>query len=303
MLIDQIRRIPEFATLPRCELRALAENCRLLKLPNSRWLTREGHEPDAYCYLLRGRIETFKPSRQWWARSSGSLYHFYPGCHASRTVGPAQVLLVERARREFVMQRVQDLRHDESFAENWLSRFLYSPMMRTLKPAQWRDFVSDLKETNHLTGERIVPWGGPGEHAYVIESGQALVHRGQQVLARIGPGDFFGEDALILQQPRNADVTALRNLRLHAVSRDVFSEFVTRHLVRFTPREKSRRVLPIVEHSASAHRALAAGDLRANLGQVNLDDKHQVLGGTRNERALAVLLLLQRGIDATALVE
>jgi CRP/FNR family transcriptional regulator, cyclic AMP receptor protein len=43
---------------------------------------------------------------------------------------------------------------------------------------------------------------------YAIEEGTARVRRGDQLLNELGPGDFFGETALIEGAPRNASVTA-----------------------------------------------------------------------------------------------
>jgi CRP/FNR family cyclic AMP-dependent transcriptional regulator len=68
--------------------------------------------------------------------------------------------------------------------------------------AQQADEV-DIEPGRHLVRE--------GEFAYeffAIEEGTAEVRRGDQYLADLGPGDFFGEMGLIEGSTRNASVTA-----------------------------------------------------------------------------------------------
>jgi len=57
----------------------------------------------------------------------------------------------------------------------------------------------------------IVTQGQVGSGLYIIVSGAARVVSGSHELARFGPGDFFGELAVIDQQPRVASVQAVEN--------------------------------------------------------------------------------------------
>jgi CRP-like cAMP-binding protein len=54
----------------------------------------------------------------------------------------------------------------------------------------------------------IVRQGQVGSGLYVIISGRARVLSGTRELAQLGPGDFFGELAVVDQQPRTASVQA-----------------------------------------------------------------------------------------------
>jgi len=55
-------------------------------------------------------------------------------------------------------------------------------------------------------GKRLVSEGRFGYEFFVIENGTAEVVRGEQHIADLGPGDFFGEMAILSDTTRNADV-------------------------------------------------------------------------------------------------
>ena len=82
------------------------------------------------------------------------------------------------------------------------------PLFAGLSRKERRAVAQRADEVDIDTGREIV---GEGEFAYeffAIEEGSAEVKRGDQHLADLGPGDFFGEMGLIENAPRNASVFA-----------------------------------------------------------------------------------------------
>jgi MFS family permease len=75
----------------------------------------------------------------------------------------------------------------------------------------------------------VVSRGEAGNHFYAIAAGKAGVELEDGTTRELGPGDFFGEIALLRDVPRTATVRALEPLRLYALEREEFIAAVTGH--------------------------------------------------------------------------
>jgi CRP-like cAMP-binding protein len=80
-------------------------------------------------------------------------------------------------------------------------------------------------------GQVVFHQGDPGECAYFIKSGEVQVVRngedGETVLATLYRGQYFGEMALLANQPRNATVRALTQTQLAVLGKQNFLTMVT----------------------------------------------------------------------------
>jgi len=66
-------------------------------------------------------------------------------------------------------------------------------------------------------GRRLVDQGATGREAFFILDGTASVRRGNRKIATLGPGDCFGELALLDHQPRTASVTADTPMKVYVL--------------------------------------------------------------------------------------
>jgi CRP-like cAMP-binding protein len=76
-------------------------------------------------------------------------------------------------------------------------------------------------------GRVIFSQGESADCFYVIEEGTVDVIGDGRLVTTLGPGDGFGQIALLRRVPRTATVRATTNLRLHALSSDRFLPVVT----------------------------------------------------------------------------
>ena len=75
----------------------------------------------------------------------------------------------------------------------------------------------------------VVKRGDKGIGFYVVLDGAVQVRKGSTVLAKLGPGDFFGELALFDNKVRSADVVALEPTTVVTLSRWEFWGFASEH--------------------------------------------------------------------------
>jgi len=105
--------------------------------------------------------------------------------------------------------------------------FLQSvPLFSGLPPGQLVDVAEQLRKETHAADACIIRQGEAGDKFYLIKEGTVEVRvaegsTGMQV-ATLGPGQFFGEMALLENQPRNATVTARNHLECYTLSKQAF---------------------------------------------------------------------------------
>jgi CPA2 family monovalent cation:H+ antiporter-2 len=102
------------------------------------------------------------------------------------------------------------------------------PMFSTLSAEQREVVMLHFRPHTASPGERIIRKGDKADAVYFISSGMVEVEVGGRRI-KLGPGDFFGEMALISGQPRSANVTALDYCALLMLTRSDFNEMLRRY--------------------------------------------------------------------------
>ena len=69
---------------------------------------------------------------------------------------------------------------------------------------------------------RVVVEGSNDQFCFIIVEGNVDVHRAGHLIAKLGPGEFFGEIALLDPGPRSATVTTTTELLAVELSRKAF---------------------------------------------------------------------------------
>jgi serine/threonine-protein kinase len=130
-----------------------------------------------------------------------------PGLVHGFSLPPVLQYIAMKAMHPDRQHRYRTVRH---FQEE-LQRYLYVA----------RDFPTAIYQAK----EHIIREGEAGHSVYIVESGRCHAYRKRGgksvVLGTLGPGDVFGETAVLADIPRTASVVADETTRLHVVTREV----------------------------------------------------------------------------------
>src|SRR5215218_9398832 len=98
------------------------------------------------------------------------------------------------------------------------------PLFAGLNRKERRALAPRADEVELEAGRVIVREGDWPYEFFAIESGTAEVRRGDQLLAELGPGDFFGEMGLVGDTRRNASVIASAPLKVVVMTAQAFRQ-------------------------------------------------------------------------------
>lgn len=82
------------------------------------------------------------------------------------------------------------------------------PLFAGLDARELEEIASTMKERRYGAGDTVTQEGAGGAGFFVVESGDAEVTVEGQPRGSIGPGDYFGEIALLTGSDRTATITA-----------------------------------------------------------------------------------------------
>jgi CRP/FNR family transcriptional regulator, cyclic AMP receptor protein len=104
-------------------------------------------------------------------------------------------------------------------------------LFSSLKPRALERVAAIASEESHARGTTIFQHGDVGDKLYIILEGKVRISRqvpgmGEEALAVLGPGQVFGEMALIDESPRSADALVHEGCRLLAISKDGFDDLL-----------------------------------------------------------------------------
>jgi CRP/FNR family transcriptional regulator, cyclic AMP receptor protein len=88
------------------------------------------------------------------------------------------------------------------------------PLFASLKEKERQQVAQWADELEIREGERLVNQGAFAHEFFAILEGTAEVTKDGETLTELGPGDFFGEIALLEEERRTASVTAKTPMRV-----------------------------------------------------------------------------------------
>lgn len=210
--------------------------------------------------------------------------------------------------------------HGEELA-NRLIRVTHSVAFRRLPLEHVESALKRMTPRSAKAGDTIVKQGERGDAFYLLLSGRAEVWRTgiydeeTKVVATLGPGDTFGDEALVMEGNRNATVKMIEPGKLLVLDGRYFRELISRPLLREVMPEEARKMVDdgwvavdvrYAEEFEDGHIAgsvhLPLPELRARADAVlDREHKHVVVCLSGKRSKVGAYLLKQRGFDAVAM--
>lgn len=234
-----IAKVPFFAALPAPQLRRIAARLTpLLAVPGERIITK-GEPGNAMYFISSGAVEADvlpQPVRL----GSGDFF----GELALLTQAPRNAHITAISYCQLLMLKLTDFQqltadHPDLQAQitqaaeqrlNPGQLIAQVPLFSALHPDEMQAIACQLKTRVAAPGERLITRGEIGDALYLIAAGRVEVRTGDEKPAVVlQQGDFFGEQALLSDTPRNADVAATDYCELLVLEKEAFADLVATH--------------------------------------------------------------------------
>jgi CRP-like cAMP-binding protein len=234
---ELIDALPAFDDLPANVLSDLAGRVRLRAYHAGQPVFRQGDRPAAFYVVRAGevRVEEEDPDAgdtvviRTLTRGDSfgelALLQSSPRTATVRAADEVQLFEVEKTTFDRLLA---DSIHAPQFTLTLqtMAELRDMPAFATLGSEGLSELLVHGSWITAVPGDLLVHQGAPGDAFYAIRSGQARVERDGTVLRDLGPGDHFGEIALLRDVPRTASVTARTPLRAFRLDREGFDHVV-----------------------------------------------------------------------------
>lgn len=231
-VVELLQKQPAFSALPVETLAQLAQSARLIQAPAGRRLHMAGQTLRWASLIRTGRVEVLAAAngtrRVEAVLNAGAVLEL----EALTTGQAAQAEARTVTAVELLQLPAEAARRALAEAPSRPEAALLSriPLFRELAPDELRRLSLCLRPRTLPAGEVVVRRGESDRDLYVIGGGELAVMvedaTPERVVAHLGPGEFFGEMALLRGEPRSATVRALTEAQVWTLSADDYAEFM-----------------------------------------------------------------------------
>lgn len=262
-LRNVLRRVPLFVTVTDEELDNIANHLKQERFPAGEIVIREGEAGDKFYILERGKASVWRYDEDQVERKIDekgpgqffgevALVSNAPRNATVRADTPISTLVLDYSDFNKCVRQYINLANqvDEHVKHSWLLRGM--PIFDELSSQDLDQLATWLEPQELKAGEVLFYEGDPGDKFYIVESGEVVISRvvdDQPVeISRRGPGDYFGEIALLQDRPRTATISASQDTHLLSLKAEYFKELLANFMqLGATVSRTSSRRLTFVE--------------------------------------------------------
>jgi formylglycine-generating enzyme required for sulfatase activity/rhodanese-related sulfurtransferase len=329
--IQMLKKLVPLNLLSEEDLEQLLQNANFVKEKAGTYLFRQGDTDYHNVYLLSGQVALLDKMREVDRVAAGSetarfpLAHQIPRKNSVRAIGRVDYVLIDNRKLSELLVKSSDDDYKVTdlntvVTDDWMAQLLQSKVFQQIPAANIQGVIMRMEEVVAKPGQNVIEQGGEGDYFYLIHQGQCTVLRKAEgedeptELAKLGPGDSFGEEALLSDSPRNSTVRMLTKGTLLRLSKKDFIEFVKRPLARGVRYEEAASMVKDgavwldvrpPEEYATGHInnsvSLPLNTLRYQASNLAADQNYVIYCGDGQLSATAAFLLTDRGYQVSVL--
>ena len=246
-----------FASLTREERRLLIDAMKADSVPAGTVIINQGEVGDYFYVVEDGNISFAVDGNHVGActrgASFGELALLYNCPRAATCIANTDCRLWKVDQRTFRYMLANNNANQQKDVLDVLRKVQF---LANLEEGMLIKIADALTTVSFQEGDRIINKGDVGEVFYILKEGRVKVHDiglgdSQYVDQVMGPGDFFGERALLTGEPRNANVTAETASVTLCLSRETFEKTLgpLQDLIDFAMKKRVLMGVPIFANS------------------------------------------------------
>jgi CRP-like cAMP-binding protein len=199
---------------------------------------------------------------------------------------------------------------------DWMTRMLQTKAFHRIPPANIQAMFLRMQALHFKAGDVVVQQNALGDYFYAITEGRCVVERRTPThpkgvtLAELGPGDCFGEEALISDTERNASVRMLTDGSMKRLSKADFMSLLNEPLLHWISYEDAQIKgasgvrwidVRLPDEYAAGHLRNSVNipliSLRLKVHQLDPDAEYIIYCDTGRRSSAAAFLLNERGFS------
>jgi CRP-like cAMP-binding protein/rhodanese-related sulfurtransferase len=315
-------------------LHAIARKTQIRDLDAGRMLFKEGDTEKRNFYLVQGSVELRAEERLVATVRAGApeartaIAPGLPRKYTARAATDLRYFMLDSDLLDVLLTwdqtgqyEVAELRRDGlDVSGDWMTTLLQTKAFHRIPPANIQAIFMRMQRLNYRAGDVVIKQGTEGDYFYVVVAGKCVVTRETPLnkegirLAELGPGDSFGEEALIAEAKRNATVVMSTDGTVMRLGKHDFQTLLNEPLLQWVDYERAKKIvadggkwldvrLPSEFQNFRLDGAINIPlyFIRLKLNQIDKDTPYVVVCDTGRRSSAGAYILSERGYDAYVL--
>ena len=243
----------------------LASKTFIEVIPAGKIIFKQGDADKQKVYVLEGEVALTSDSGEASVVKAGTpaakhpIANHVPRKHTAVAKAPTKIVRIDSDLLDILLtwdqlsgievdEITEEVGGEEDEGGDWMTRILQSKAFLQVPPANIQAMFMRIQEISASAGDYIIKQGEEGDYYYIIKSGKCKVTRTskantQLTLATLKEGDAFGEEALLSDAKRNANVIMESDGSLMRLSKEDFNSLLKEPMLSWVTNEQAEEMI------------------------------------------------------------